>query len=59
MEFMEFIDLVEKTRRLQREYFRFRDGRVLGECKKFEKQVDEFIEKIKHGGDKESQGELF
>lgn len=59
MEFMEFVDMVEKMQKMQKEYFKFRDGRVLSECKRLEKQVAESIDRIKHGDKKSGQRELF
>jgi hypothetical protein len=40
----EIIEQLLIVRRLQRLFFRTKDGRVLGECKKEEKKLDEMIE---------------
>ena len=39
----EFIDLVEKMRAKQKEYFATRDRAVLQESKKLERQVDAYL----------------
>ena len=39
----EFEQLVRQMRALQKEYFRTRNGVVLGECKKIERMVDDYL----------------
>jgi len=42
----EFEKMVAEMRKLQKEYFRTRKGVVLGDCKKIERQVDEYLKGI-------------
>ena len=42
----QFLDLVERMRAVQKEYFKTRDKNVLQESKRLEKEVDEALEKM-------------
>jgi len=44
----EFEKLVAEMRAKQKEYFRTRNGVVLGDCKKLEKQVDDYLKNIEN-----------
>lgn len=53
---IDIVDLVEKMRHAQREYFRTRSAAALDNSKRLERQVDEWLKKFR--GD-DGQKELF
>lgn len=51
---LNFIDLVERMRIAQKEYFRIRDSFRLREAKELEKAVDTAIQELKSTGEKQA-----
>lgn len=50
MNYNEFVDLVEKMRYHQKEFFRARKKEDLSESKRLEKAVDKAIQEFREGG---------
>jgi len=59
MESKPFFDLVVKMRQAQRNYFKFRNNSYLRESKRFEKEIDAEIERVRKIMNEKNNPRLF